>query len=108
MSELKPCPFCGEPMELRDYPWLDGTPCYEWRHVDVLRATRKRCPIEMAGYDTEEEAIEAWNTRAERTCKLVPGKMHYGDRRPKCSECGQSMGDRRWKYCPNCGSRVIG
>lgn len=49
---------------------------------------------------------ESWNTRAERTCRKVPGKMRYGDRKPKCSECGYGLGDPRWTYCPSCGAKV--
>lgn len=45
---------------------------------------------------------------AERTCRKVPGKMHYGTRRPKCSECGYGLGDSRWSFCPNCGAKVAG
>lgn len=41
-----------------------------------------------------------------RTCRKVPGRMKYGRRMPKCSECGQSLGDERWVYCPNCGARI--
>lgn len=43
----------------------------------------------------------------ERTCRKVPGRMKYGRRMPKCSECGQSLGDERWVYCPSCGARVV-
>lgn len=43
-----------------------------------------------------------------RTCLKVPGKMHYGERRPKCSECGYGLGDSRWAYCPSCGAKVVG
>lgn len=43
----------------------------------------------------------------ERTCRKVPGRMKYGRWMPECSECGQSLGDKRWKYCPNCGARVV-
>ena len=43
----------------------------------------------------------------ERTCRKVPGRMKYGRRMPKCSECGQSLGDERWVYCPNCGAMVV-
>lgn len=42
----------------------------------------------------------------ERTCRKVPGRMKYGRRMPKCSECGQSLGDERWLFCPRCGARV--
>lgn len=44
----------------------------------------------------------------ERTCRKVPGKMHYGERRPKCSECGYGLGDSRWLFCPQCGAKVVG
>lgn len=44
---------------------------------------------------------------AERTCRKVPGRMKYGTRMPKCSECGQSLGDDRWVYCPRCGGRIV-
>ena len=43
----------------------------------------------------------------ERTCRKVTGRMKYGRRMPKCSECGQSLGDERWAYCPNCGAMVV-
>lgn len=43
----------------------------------------------------------------ERTCRRVPGRLKYGRRMPKCSECGQSLGDERWSYCPRCGARII-
>lgn len=42
-----------------------------------------------------------------RTCYKVPGKMHYGERRPKCSECGYGLGDSRWSFCPSCGAEVM-
>lgn len=43
-----------------------------------------------------------------RTCQRVPGKMKYGTRLPKCSECGYSLGDRRWNFCPQCGCEIVG
>lgn len=51
--------------------------------------------------------VELLPERAERTCRKVPGRMKYGRRMPKCSECGQSLGDDRWGYCPRCGARVV-
>lgn len=44
--------------------------------------------------------------KRERVCHKVPGKMHYGERRPKCSLCGYGLGDDRWAFCPKCGARV--
>ena len=42
----------------------------------------------------------------DRTCCRVYGRMKYGRRMPKCSECGQSLGDERWSYCPHCGALI--
>lgn len=42
-----------------------------------------------------------------RTCNKVPGKMHYGERRLKCSECGYGLGDSRWVFCPKCGAEIV-
>ena len=54
-AELKPCPFCGRKAILR----RDSHGCYigcENGMCSVLPTTWY--------YDTEEEAIEAWNRRA--------------------------------------------
>jgi hypothetical protein len=54
MDELKPCPFCGNPMHVyydcgyRLWMWHCGT---------------KNCAGNMIGYDTEEEAAAALNRR---------------------------------------------
>ena len=49
MTELKPCPFCGDPME--------------WRKGDYAAHTdqSKNCPLVNQGFTI----LEAWNTRAE-------------------------------------------
>lgn len=118
-DELKPCPHCGGAAHMADgrysedsradKPWTvrcwecgamiqvmpeygDGN--YWWRHPDEGRSHMR------------EVVSAAWNARAERTCRKVPGKMHYGERRPKCSECGYGLGDSRWLFCPSCGARI--
>lgn len=100
MSGYKPCPFCkdGGKVEV-DNPMLGYISGYGFHCI--------KCDAYFQLGDSEEEAIEAWNTRYERTCHKIPGRMKYGTRVPKCSECGQSLGDKRWNYCPNCGARVI-
>ena len=50
MEELKPCPFCGG--EAEDFG------------VDVFWVTCKNCHIGTESFDTLQEAIEAWNRRA--------------------------------------------
>lgn len=56
MSELKPCPFCGEIPSL--VKWGN-----EW-DVECLSVVCAIVP-ETGLYLTQEEAIEAWNRRAE-------------------------------------------
>ena len=100
-ATLLPCPFCGGEafpnIELRKH-WVE---CRE-------------CAAESGCYRTEAEAIEAWNTRATRTCEMI----HHEVEMPKelkeagvemfvyeCSECGErTFCD--YNYCPNCGAKV--
>lgn len=93
MGELKPCPFCGgEAKTVTDY-YFWNTRCAN------CGATGWQCC-------TEAEAIEAWNTRHERTCRSVdyvdPGYWFV------CSECDFGRGDLLHipNFCPNCGARV--
>ena len=68
MAELKPCQFCGGKVSIHPYSWL-GFMLHN-AHED-----NPECPIasyECDGgilggvyiYDTEEQAVEAWNRRA--------------------------------------------
>lgn len=110
-DELKPCPFCGGKAK-------------SWVTVDDFWCSgRAGCVNEDCGVNpvargtNEKSAVKIWNARAAvidgeawqrvRTCRKVPGKMHYGERRPKCSECGYGLGDSRWAYCPSCGAKVV-
>ena len=128
MSELKPCPFCGGEAEILTAEsmhggYLSGIMCNDCRSRGDV-------------YDTEAEAIEAWNTRAvvditsllnqdappvtyvrERTCRFIDDSG--GEFPPKCSACGYEpsiyecswLGDGGYEfegnYCPNCGAKVI-
>lgn len=60
MAELKPCPFCGSNdvgcwMSSQKFP--NGKNPH-WVYCD-------NCEAETGKYCSEEEAIEAWNRRAE-------------------------------------------
>lgn len=57
MAELKPCPFCGS--ERIETNIISDTP------QAYLKC--RRCGIEQSIYPTEENAIEAWNTRAKES-----------------------------------------
>lgn len=59
MDELKPCPFCGEQAEVYETPSNGYT--IVARHDDCCCFSNL---MWGRGYETEEEAIEAWNRRA--------------------------------------------
>lgn len=50
----------------------------------------------------------------QKTGHWIPWKAYYGkDRKSwsdelKCSECRYKWGDEEYKYCPNCGARMVG
>ena len=100
MSELLPCPFCGGEAAL--VPTLETT-VREWfvtcsnLECSVLACRTKR-------YYTEAEAIAAWNTRAERTCRNISGKNWWAF---ECSECGEMIEQGVPEYCPECGAKVV-
>lgn len=106
MQELKSCPFCGSSNGLYV---LQEDEYGEWSvFCDMCKTSfhnENHC-------DTREDAISAWNRRAERTCQDVEGGNFF-----RCSKCGCElmrfadgwkplyMGEVR--YCPNCGARVV-
>lgn len=110
MTELKPCPFCGGIPELYSYRY--GGCWY------TVRADHSQCcPMNnryhqaVNVYRTEAEAIEAWNTRTERTCRNTDDDCYAWF---ECSECGlhskleiMSGGYGIPNYCPNCGAKVV-
>ena len=61
MEKLKPCPFCGGEASIDWGYHLYGPPVTY--NVECRRCTAK---IEYP-YDSEEEAIKAWNRRVERS-----------------------------------------
>lgn len=57
--ELKPCPFCGgEAIRLSDFD-------DEYERVYLESVHCRNCHARVAWQETVEEAIEAWNTRAD-------------------------------------------
>jgi Lar family restriction alleviation protein len=109
MSDLKPCPFCGgeavegkvkfNGKESERDGWLG---CRECRVF--LNYTN--------GERGKKMAIEIWNTRYERTSRIVEGSRKYvfsdGTElfEDGCSECNGYLIDRD-NYCPNCGAKVV-
>ena len=94
MSELEPCPFCGGEAETLTAESMHGGNLY-----GVMCAN---CAGRSDVYDTEAEAIAAWNSRAERTCQLT---LDGTDGNFGCSECLENIPPLS-NYCPNCGRKV--
>lgn len=63
MSELKPCPFCGD-----TYIQIYATNNHSRGHFAIgcntVNCVGLHCESKL--YKTKEEAVEAWNRRAER------------------------------------------
>ena len=102
-EELKPCPFCPDGGKL----FINGGVGCRWVECSS-------CGCDGPAYETEAEAVEAWNTRAERTCRNTTRHRYYGF---ECSECkwsayepndyGNDVCFDDFDYCPNCGAKVV-
>ena len=99
MTEFLPCPHCGS--------------------YDIAPITFKGCNgdvwdefIACGGCGATAETAEAWNMRAERTCRIVKASRKYvlsdGTElfEDGCSECNTYIGEGD-NYCSNCGAKVI-
>lgn len=110
MEELKPCPFCGEKHVM-----------HEQGHVIVTETARSgprygvscySCGGRIEFFNTVAEAIDAWNTRAERTCRMEYNEDWSGDElypteAYQCSVCGHITQEGLPNYCPGCGAKVV-
>ena len=117
-DELKPvCCGCGGIAKLMFRSQMFGVQCSE-------------CFIENGGYDTEAEAVTAWNTAMgtnvrtlmkvfayDATCAVCDKKERTAKvetvEKPnvfKCSECGQYFHSTAWgspvMYCSRCGAKL--
>lgn len=62
MCELKPCPFCGGKPRVQEHRYVGYASTFGVVCLDCCCETR---PF----FDTEEEAIKAWNRRVENEVK---------------------------------------
>ena len=109
-TKLLPCPFCGGEAEMLTAESMNGGYLFGIMCNDC----RSRGDV----YDTEAEAIEAWNSRAERTCEyVIEDNMNesegMGDVWFRCTNCGACYDYYaddwllKMSHCPNCGAKVV-
>lgn len=61
MMDLKPCPFCGQPMTLSANGEL-----WAWHRVDCFfQLLDEGNEVDMTEEEIAEEFVKAWNRRAE-------------------------------------------
>ena len=60
MAELKPCPFCGGEAFAVNFTYAITEGHWKMWSVDC-----PKCRCQSGDFVTKEEAIEAWNRRAE-------------------------------------------
>lgn len=117
-NDLKPCPFCGGEAYIRNSAGGWYVRCANKKR-DYLPLMYEGSPYYPAcflahtksyGYETKEQAITAWNQRAERTCKNVSDEQWSFE----CSECGAQLNwnDCEWGcvlggFCFACGAKVV-
>lgn len=116
MIELKPCPFCGGEADCSNSrfiqygrkKWAVECPC---------------CGVVSHFFDTEEEAIAAWNRRTDNI-DAVPAKHGWWEEVKEwdfkardyfiagytCSCCGTWYFHPQdtFKHCPSCGAKMDG
>lgn len=78
--ELKSCPFCGGSTYLFDFPDVDGM---------NYSIKCNSCCVTSALYDTEVEAVDAWNKRNSRVniIEIMKLKDKICDSFEDCSKC---------------------
>lgn len=102
MADLKPCPFCGGEATLAGFSGNWYVRC-------------DKCLATSDDRALEQTVIDAWNTRAERTCKVTASSASddYNDTLTRWCfnlSCGH---DFEWfepnppAHCPDCGGRVV-
>lgn len=96
--------------------------CYGFEHRNIYAVECNKCGICTCEYDTEAEAIEAWNramgiaeksSTVERTAKVKEdewtehkmlsrdyGKIYYQH------DCSCNLYESPYPFCPNCGMKM--
>lgn len=116
--ELKPCPFCGGEASINDDPTGNGGKPITRGRIGLGRLWSVECDEcgADAGYwQGEEIAVLAWNTRAERTCRMdyvgYIGTEESHASIYQCSKCSMRYMSANvpdsGEYCMACGAKVV-
>lgn len=113
MSELKPCPFCGNEVKVEKIPLWYGngrgySGCYEFK----IKCESCGCSVDQPENDSvyrseekaRENAVEAWNRRAEMQLSSAQPPNCEG-----CKHLGKWENEVEYGYpspCTRCKRRV--
>lgn len=104
IEELKACPFCGGEAKMRKYKSFYIVECSTCEATIGRSINLNDDPDTL---NTRDEVMEAWNVRdveskPEWMCRPV-----IEDETEVCSNCGYDIDGYGWRYCPNCGARIV-
>lgn len=90
MDNLKPCPFCGGEAKV-----IENN-----SYTDIHSVICKNCFTESDRYQTQEKAIEAWNTRKpiEKILDELSEREHRFMEKWKNNPCSTVFGSRTRAY----------
>ena len=105
--QLKTCPFCGARSVIGNGPRLtDFNVLSSGRIIYEVYCTNCTATINR-WFDSEQEAAETWNTRAELIGYWKQATPFVDT--VECSECGYQWPEPEFasNYCPDCGARMV-
>ncbi|MDR1465425.1 MAG: Lar family restriction alleviation protein [Oscillospiraceae bacterium] len=91
--QLKPCPFCGGIADI-------------WQGCDYHYVMCRRCKSKTADFEKDDEAVDAWNKRAERISTVTRARDSAYKHNCKCDGCGFAFNSRFVTHCPGCGAKI--
>ena len=85
---------------------------------ELSKKTRQPIILHTAGVEISErivvrehvgdgETVDHWYVPERTTTRNGKTRKRYGRDVPLCECCGYAIGDVRYKWCPNCGARIV-
>lgn len=120
-DELKPCPHCGSATAPEISNCVEIESCANFEECSCEPFSCVVCDVHKGGCGAsggfavgEEKAVEKWNTRAERTCRMNHVLLYDEEAVDgiECDECGWSdihpWDEPLPERCPGCKAKVVG